>query len=159
MLWFSAPTSLNNDLLDDGVILEKYNEAVIFAVLATFTMPFWSMYTPRSCFLRSFCTVWTNTPVWNVDTDMIFYLTTGTVTTTWIPRRSESLEIRKMHDAISSKQRDESDFVVFTFSISPEIEIRGNEESGIFEESHDKDKVELVIRREAKKDRLGALLR
>ena len=23
MLWFSAPTSLNNDLLNDGVILEK----------------------------------------------------------------------------------------------------------------------------------------
>ena len=27
MLWFFAPTSFNNDLLNDGVILEKYNEA------------------------------------------------------------------------------------------------------------------------------------
>ena len=62
MLWFSAPTSPNNDLLNDGVILEKYNEAVILAILATFTMPLWRMHTPRSCFLRSLRTVWTNTP-------------------------------------------------------------------------------------------------
>ena len=26
MLWFSAPTSLNNGFLNNGVILEKYNE-------------------------------------------------------------------------------------------------------------------------------------
>ena len=62
MLWFSAPASLNNDLLNDGVILEKYNEAVDLTILATFTMPFWRMHTPRSCFLRSLRTVWTNTP-------------------------------------------------------------------------------------------------
>ena len=31
MLWFSAPTSLDHELLSDGVILEKYNEAVHLA--------------------------------------------------------------------------------------------------------------------------------
>ena len=28
MLWYSAPTSLNNNLLNDGVILENYHETV-----------------------------------------------------------------------------------------------------------------------------------
>ena len=28
MLWHSAPTSLNNDLLNDSVILERYNKAI-----------------------------------------------------------------------------------------------------------------------------------
>ena len=33
MLWFSAPTTLNNGLLNDGVIVEKYHEAVNVAFL------------------------------------------------------------------------------------------------------------------------------
>ena len=67
-------------------------------------------------------------------------------------------EIRKMDDDTSCK-RDESVFFVFTFSITPEIEIeiRGDEESGSFQESHDKEKVKLVIKRVANKDRLATL--
>ena len=58
MLWFSAPSSLNNGLLKDGVILEKYNEAMNLAILCTFAPPFWRLDTPRSCFLRSIRTVY-----------------------------------------------------------------------------------------------------
>ena len=65
MLWLSAPTSLNNGLLNDGVILEKYNEAVKLAILGTFSLP---SNSPRSCFLRSIRTVLINTleRVWNL---------------------------------------------------------------------------------------------
>ena len=51
MLWYSAPTSLNNDLLSDGVILEKYNKTVNMAISTSFTFQFWSGHTPRSPFL------------------------------------------------------------------------------------------------------------
>ena len=53
MLWFSAPTNLNRRFLNDGVILEKYNEAIYLAFRRAFILPFWRMNTPRSCFLRS----------------------------------------------------------------------------------------------------------
>ena len=38
MLWFTASTSLNNDLLHDGVILEKYNEAVNLFFFRVFSL-------------------------------------------------------------------------------------------------------------------------
>ena len=62
VLWFQAPPSFNHGFLNDGGILEKFNEMVNLAILATLTMPFWRMHTPRSCFLSSICTVLTNTP-------------------------------------------------------------------------------------------------
>ena len=43
MLWYSAPSSLNNDLLNDGVILENNHETVNME----------RMSTPRACFMRS----------------------------------------------------------------------------------------------------------
>ena len=61
MLCFSAPTSLNNGLLNDRVVLEKYNEAVSLTILSTFARPFWRMNTPRSCFLRSIRSALINT--------------------------------------------------------------------------------------------------
>ena len=103
MLWFSAPTSLKNGFLNDGVILEKYNEAVTLAFSATLTNPFWRMHTPRSCFLRSTRTVLTNMPerVWEpgqrceVILDwvrgLICCLTMETVTLTLILMRNETL--------------------------------------------------------------------
>ena len=36
MLWSSAPTSLNNDLLDDGEILKKYDETANWAFQSAF---------------------------------------------------------------------------------------------------------------------------
>ena len=72
-LWFSAPTSLNNALLTDGVMLEKYNEAVNLALQDAFTLPYWRMNTPRSCFLRSIRAALEITPerVWNLEKDMM----------------------------------------------------------------------------------------
>ena len=39
MVWFSAPTSINDELLNDGVILEKYTEAVNLAFQSAFILP------------------------------------------------------------------------------------------------------------------------
>ena len=40
MLWFSTPTSLNNGLFSNGVVLEKYNKVVNLAIVAAFTLHF-----------------------------------------------------------------------------------------------------------------------
>ena len=48
MLWYSAPTSLNNDMRIDGVILEEYNKDVNMAMLWAIDLPFWRGHTPRS---------------------------------------------------------------------------------------------------------------
>ena len=72
MLWFSAPTSLNNDLLNDGVILEKQTETINWAFHNASFLPCWWMNPPRSCFLRSIravlegMTEW----VWNPQREM-----------------------------------------------------------------------------------------
>ena len=50
---FCAPTSPNNDLLNDGVILEKYNKAVNVAVGKSFTFLFAQTQTPRVFFLEA----------------------------------------------------------------------------------------------------------
>ena len=40
MLWFSAPANLNRRLLNDGVIREKYNEAIHLAFQSPVILPF-----------------------------------------------------------------------------------------------------------------------
>ena len=40
MLWCSALTSLNNDLLNDGVILKIYNKVISLPVVTSFTFRF-----------------------------------------------------------------------------------------------------------------------
>ena len=54
MLWFSVPTNLNRGFLNDGVIQEKYNEAINLDFQSAFMLPFWMMNTPRSCFPNGF---------------------------------------------------------------------------------------------------------
>ena len=72
MLWYSAPTSLDNALLNDGVILETFNEPMNWAFQSAFVLPHWRMNTPRSRFLRSIramlegVTEW----VWDPERDM-----------------------------------------------------------------------------------------
>ena len=46
-LWFLAPTSLKNDLLSDGVVLEQHNETVDWAFQSAFVLPYWRVHTPR----------------------------------------------------------------------------------------------------------------
>ena len=48
-LWCSAPTSLDNDLLNDGVNLEKYDKSVQNTPR---TCPLWKEYTPSFPFLE-----------------------------------------------------------------------------------------------------------
>ena len=50
LLWYSAPTSLKNDLLCDGVILERYNKTINKVTKSLFTF-FWRRHTPRFSFL------------------------------------------------------------------------------------------------------------
>ena len=75
MSWFSPLTSLNNELVNDGVILEKCNEAVNMAFQSGFTLPCWRMNTPRSCFLRSIRALLNGMPerVWNLGREMIVW--------------------------------------------------------------------------------------
>ena len=72
-LWFSAPTSLNNEPLNDGVILDKYNETVNFAFQSVFTLPYWRMKTQTSCFLRSIGAVLENMleRIWDLEREMV----------------------------------------------------------------------------------------
>ena len=53
MLWFSAPTGRNNDLLSGGVILEKYHETVNKALKSASVLTYWRMNTPGVCFMKS----------------------------------------------------------------------------------------------------------
>ena len=41
LLWNSAPTSLNNDLLNDGVFLEKYSDTINLAIGGSCIVPLW----------------------------------------------------------------------------------------------------------------------
>ena len=121
MLWFSAPTSLDNGLLNDGVILEKYNEALNLPILATFTFSFWKMHTPRSCFLRWISIVLINTleRVWNLEREMKGW--------DW-ERERERLDLLFDHgvdDAIFFKSRNEGVYIFFTFFVTPEIDTKG----------------------------------
>ena len=52
MLWRSAPTCLNNDLLIGGVILAKYSETINLAFKGSLILAF-RKGTRRACFLRS----------------------------------------------------------------------------------------------------------
>ena len=48
---FSAPTVLNNDLVNDDVILANYSETIKLAITGSFMLPFRRRNTPRACFL------------------------------------------------------------------------------------------------------------
>ena len=64
MWWYSPPTSPNNDLLNDGVLLAKYEETINLAIKGSFILPFWRRNTPRSGFLRAQCLTMTGMPEW-----------------------------------------------------------------------------------------------
>ena len=53
LLRYSAPTSLNNDLVYDGVILEMYNKVIDMAIKTSFTFPFTQTHTPILFFLEA----------------------------------------------------------------------------------------------------------
>ena len=62
MFWFSAPASLNDELLNDGVTVERHNETVNLAFQSVFTLLHCRMNTSRSCFFRSIRTVLESVP-------------------------------------------------------------------------------------------------
>ena len=83
---------------------------------------------------------------------LICFLTAETRTTIWILRRNETLD-----GAICCKLENESVYIFLTFSLTLEIEIKGEEESSSFEDSHGKGKCKLVNERKACEDPLAAL--
>ena len=62
MLWFSAPISLNKDLLNVGTILGKFYEAVILAVLNVLGAPNFGVHTPRIFFMKAMRTILEDMP-------------------------------------------------------------------------------------------------
>ena len=66
-------------------------------------------------------------------------------------------KIREVDDAIYFKPKNEGVYIFFTFSIAPEIEVKGEEESSSFEKIHDKEKCKVVSERMACEDRQAAL--
>ena len=52
MLWYSAPSSFNHDLLND-VLLAKHNKAINMAIEAPFSFPLWRRHTRRSSFFEA----------------------------------------------------------------------------------------------------------
>ena len=73
-----------------------------------------------------------------------------TATTTWILRRNPFLRCSEVDDAIHFKSGNECVHVLFTFSFTLEIEVKGEKEIGSFE-------VSPVIKRMACEDWLAAL--
>ena len=53
LLWYSAPTRLNNHLQNDGVILEIYNKVINMAFETSFTFLFAQTQSPRIIFLEA----------------------------------------------------------------------------------------------------------
>ena len=47
LLWFSSTSRLNQTFTNNGTKVAKYHEAVNMAIVATFTMPFEGLHTPR----------------------------------------------------------------------------------------------------------------
>ena len=66
-LWFSSPSRVNQTFTNNGTQIAKYHEAV-----ATVTMPFEGLHTPRMCLLRSVSVVLYTSPDkdWNVEEEM-----------------------------------------------------------------------------------------
>ena len=53
MLWFSAPTHLNQTLENQGIETAKNHEAVNMAIAYAISRPFGGAHTPRSCMLTT----------------------------------------------------------------------------------------------------------
>ena len=53
MLWFSAPTSLNNDMLNDGELHENIMKRSIGRSEVLLDYLVWGTITPRACFIRA----------------------------------------------------------------------------------------------------------
>ena len=53
MLWISSPTTINNDLLNDGEILGNFYEAANLAFQSVLGAPYFGMNSPRIFFLKA----------------------------------------------------------------------------------------------------------
>ena len=149
----SAPTTLNRRFLNNGVILEKYNEAINLVFQSAFTIPFWRMNTPRSHFLRTIRTVLCRSPEKRLGLQqrdeglgdwvrgLASCLTMVAVKTTQI-QMTENGEIfeKRMTPFFSSLRKSRT---------------KSREKPGTHKESHDKKKCELVVGRVTHEDQVA----
>ena len=72
MLWFSAPTRLNQTLDNQGIKIAKYHEAVNMAIAYAISKPFGGAHTTRSCMLTTVAAVLHKTPsrTWDMNKQM-----------------------------------------------------------------------------------------
>ena len=72
MLWFSAPSRLNQTWEGEEITNAKYHEVVNMAITEAISMPFGSSHTPRPCMLTSVAAVLHRTPnrKWDVNREM-----------------------------------------------------------------------------------------
>ena len=72
MLWFSAPSRLNQTLENQGIKIENYHEAVNMGIAYAISWPFGGAHTARSCMLTTVSAVLYKTPnrSWDMNKEM-----------------------------------------------------------------------------------------
>ena len=165
MLWLSTPTSLNNEPVNDGAILEQYFEAVNLASQSVF----WRMNTPRSLyFLCKYVQFWTaclrasgtwKGKWWVGDwvKGVTCCVTGVTVTTTWILKMNENVWcLGKWVMQICSKSKDESVFCRRRHLLLPSSSrSRVQRKLTILKKGNDTEKLWMVFKRMANKIRMA----
>ena len=62
VLWFSAPTRLNQTLEGEEINIAKFHEVVDMAIAYAISMPFGGSHTPQTCMLTTVAAVLFRTP-------------------------------------------------------------------------------------------------
>ena len=169
MLRFSAPTSINNDPLNDGVLLEKYNLTVNWTFQGAFILPYWKMNTPRSCLMRSTRAMLKGMTekVWDPDREMKGWELGGRPD---LLRENEDGELfdargpfgllrwlqkRVLAPPFQIKAKDGESFSLLMPFAKKEVEVKRRKETDDIKEGHDvNEKFRMVIQRMASERRV-----
>ena len=152
MLWFSSPTSINNDLLNDGEILGNFYEAVNLAFQSVLGAPYFGMNSPRIFFLKAMRKVLEDMPeiIWSFEREMVG----------WEPaeRRDLLLDCGDSGDevglAINFKSKYESISVVVPFHSPLRSRSRVKRKLTILKKAMTKNKFWMVVERMANEIRM-----
>ena len=158
MPWFSALTSLNNNLLNDGEILAKYDETFNLAFQSILKLSHFGVNTPRICFLKAMRKVLGDMAerIWNFESEM------------------EGWELGDRPDLLPDNEDDElhNEWDLWTTDLGVNLEvdaaicvhaeerecrwvqITSEKEENTPERSNDKDKFRMVVKRLADENRV-----
>ena len=72
VLWFAAPSSLNNELINAGLQRKIYYEVIGIALYFALSHSFKGEHTPRVCFLRALRHVLSGMPdrIWDLEREL-----------------------------------------------------------------------------------------